>query len=134
MSTRDAILKAADHIDRYPGQYDYCEAVNTPYKPTDRACMVGWIAYFAGEAGGQHCGVRTEIDPTVCDRLLGVGFRVFSDRMYEIRGLWSCPSNAKAAAAGLRIYADRFHPVDLRAAALAGTRAHALVDAYMRAA
>ena len=50
---RQAILKAADHIERNPNSFDYCRAITTP-RQNGSGCYVGWIAFFAGEEPGQE--------------------------------------------------------------------------------
>jgi hypothetical protein len=41
---RDAIMAAANHIERHPEQYSFMKGT-TPY-PGDRACVLGWIGHF----------------------------------------------------------------------------------------
>lgn len=67
MSIYDAITNAADHIERHPKNYDF----HNPLVPTNlggTSCLLGWIAYFAGEKPGVFCG------SVECQKLLGMDF------------------------------------------------------------
>jgi hypothetical protein len=110
MNIRQAILRAADHVEANPQLFDFCGATNSPTEVIGRGCYVGWIAFFSGEAGGQRCG-STHTESALCRRLLGIPFRDFEDRMRLIvhdhgRSL----SSKDFAATALRLYADKYHP------------------------
>ena len=49
---REAILKAAAHIEQYPESYDFMR-VCTP-GPGERACLIGWIGHFMGMPQWTH--------------------------------------------------------------------------------
>src|ERR1700760_2850261 len=47
MDTYQAILRAADHIDRQPQLFDF-ERTRIPGNCRTPACALGWIGFFAG--------------------------------------------------------------------------------------
>jgi hypothetical protein len=49
---REAILKAAAHIEQYPESYDFMR-VHTP-AAGERACLIGWIGHFMGMPQWTH--------------------------------------------------------------------------------
>src|SRR5271155_908674 len=107
MDIRNAILKAADHIERNPHKFSYVDATNTP-RPDGRGCFVGWVAYFMGEKAGQKCGSRGTDSP-LCHKLFGVGFMPLIDRL---RDLVPNAHHAELAPKALRLYADKYHPAE----------------------
>lgn len=107
MDIHAAVLRAADHIERNPHLYDFCSAHYTP-GPSDKACLVGRVAFFAGEAPGQACGTD-ETDVPLTHRLFGVSFKRFADRIKPLvlaaGGSFNDPNPAAAA---LRAYAAKY--------------------------
>jgi hypothetical protein len=109
----EAVMKAADHIERNPWRYDFCRAINSP-GVDGNGCLVGWIAFYMGETAGQRCGesldAPEEIEASLCKRLLGIGFSDFVYRMgllnHELREAFT--SHAPTAATCLRRYASKY--------------------------
>lgn len=99
---REAILKAADHIQSNPSvlNFEMC-------RPSDpQGCPLVWISRFGGfyEKAGE-----------TAKRMIGEGpgdstLRFF-ERMNEIAGDMNWISNPDVCARSLRVYADRFYPV-----------------------
>lgn len=100
MNLREAILKAADHIEANPGLFDF----GIPMVPNNcwaRGCALGWIGYFADVQGESISKVSTQL----------LGLRdsgVFYGRMNEWGADWD--DTATEAARALRLYADKYHP------------------------
>lgn len=99
MNIYDAIMVAADHIERHPEEFEY-GCVQVPDYPGCGApgCALGWIARFAGD--GHWTGTWT-------DDLMDVHDVTFYRRMDGFDGQWK--SDASACAAALRAYARKFH-------------------------
>lgn len=105
-----AIMRAADHIEKNPHLYAFCGAVATP-REGERGCMIGRIAFLAGERPGQCCG-SSGTDSEVCERILGVTAPQFFERALDIYyqlGLDGTFNNPRAAVAILHEYARRYH-------------------------
>jgi hypothetical protein len=46
---RDAILRAADHLERHPEAFNFMEGhIPTSTEPGQQGCYLAWIAHFAG--------------------------------------------------------------------------------------
>ena len=99
MEIRDAILKAADHIERNPGLFSFI-ASHIPSDCGTPGCAVGWINYFGGHA--RRAGGVINSSP------LGVDETSFYHRMNRLGFGWM--HAAASAAQGLRAYADKYHP------------------------
>lgn len=108
MNIYQATLAAADHIERNPGNYDFCGAVRSPSSTADKGCLIGWIAYFVGEAADQPCGSQSD-DAPLARRLVGVSFAEFEERFTPLvlRNGGSY-SDAGPSAAALREYAAKY--------------------------
>lgn len=122
MNIRQAILKAADHIERNPSAFNF-GAVRFP-KPNDcgtPGCALGWIGVFAGlpdmyarslDRSDSWCVLRAARE------VLGLPDKchtdsVFYERMDEVAGTdWR--HSAATCARALRLYADRYHPAESR--------------------
>lgn len=103
MNIRDAILKAADHIEREPRTYDFCGM----YVPGcgSVGCLWGWIGYFLGmPADTCNMAVANEIGIPSTGHLYRFGSEVLGD--------WSYQNDPKAAAKVLRLYADKYYPAE----------------------
>lgn len=109
MNIREAILKAADWIEKNPHLYNFDRTrvpdCNTP------GCMVGWIGHFMGYEPGTRCW-----QDGGAEQIVGVYWGIFCDRIKEFldyRGVDNsytvCPI---AAVKGLRAYADKYHPAE----------------------
>lgn len=102
MNLYNAILKAADHIEHYPDDFNYhmlgVPACGSP------GCAVGWIAHFSG-VKAQPIGVTGE----VCKQVLGVDYwGSFVGRMDRaVTGYWR--RDPFVCAAALRLYAEKYH-------------------------
>lgn len=103
MEIREAILKAADHIQANPGEFDF-GAWWVPNGCGTPGCAVGWIAHFMGWEAGVGCWNDAA-------RVVGVESLEFMNRMGEVSGNqlgWT--QSATECARALRLYADRWHP------------------------
>jgi hypothetical protein len=109
-STKELVLKAANHIEKNPRCYRYTSN-RIPLCSDDVGCILGWMAYFSAE---HECGGLTSeaIARMTCDPLYAcnVGYNDFFKRLDECyppyRGHWR--SDATHAAAALRAYAARY--------------------------
>lgn len=120
MNIRQAVLLAADKIERTPDVYKF-NAYKVPGADDGGcgtpACMLGWIALYAGQQAGEEVH-------TVCERLLGVGSTEFYARVRTVSGTGFCALlGAKEVPAALRAYADKYHPAESRALIPASVRA-----------
>lgn len=118
MNIREAILKAADHIERNPLDFDFWKT-GVPGSCGTPGCALGWIGHFMGE---------TNYFNDVCD-VMGLGITKphlpergefdFYRRMDKIEGpavlhgKWT--NSAELCARTLRLYADKYHPAESRA-------------------
>lgn len=96
---RDAILKAADHIEAHPEAFHFMET-RVPHVCGTAGCALGWIGFFAGlnahSVGEVVAAMNTE------------SFE-FYDRMDKYGGrTWI--DDPTLCAKALRGYADEFHP------------------------
>lgn len=109
----DAIMKAADHIERNPKEFDFWNNF-VPGSCGTPGCALGWIGYFLG--------IRQRSDSQYdVTRAIGTGPTEFYSRMTELVGsnLWKgidkqylgVPRSEVAAACGrgLRLYAEKYH-------------------------
>jgi hypothetical protein len=111
LNIRTAILKAADHIERHPGDFSFKEhrypagaACGTP------GCALGWIGFFAGLH--QHGW-----DVTRTNEFLGIPYDLhvgnpFYERMDDLCGTTNWRFNVATCALGLRRYADKYFPAE----------------------
>jgi len=104
VSMRDAILAAADHIERKPFSYDF-GSVDIPAAPGcgTPGCALGWIHTFSHIQGIGK--LRDTIDAGI---LFGISDSVFYTRMTNFSEDWR--SSAKEAAYALRQYANQYFP------------------------
>ena len=105
MNIRQAILKAADQIERHPELFDFFS-----YKTPDPhcgtpGCAIGWISYYANVPIIMK---DTGINFDHVEQLLGCDETDFYDRMKGFIYWWERDSSDCAQA--LRFYADKFHP------------------------
>lgn len=115
MNIRNAILAAADHIERNPGEFNY-HSIEVPRRAGcgTPGCAYGWIATFSQldledkrhEYGGKQIvalwGFQEKAhftEPTE-----------FYSRMNEFSNGWR--GSASECAAALRLYADKYHPAE----------------------
>lgn len=106
---REAILRAADHIEQNPWLYNYAYT-RTPDCGTP-ACMWGWIGFFLGYAKGESIGfIARQIVPSSVTR-----DGVETTHLYEFRksiGIEYDSATVDDAVAALRSYADKFWPAE----------------------
>jgi citrate lyase beta subunit len=109
-STRELVLKTADHFAMYPRCYRYTSN-RIPQSRFEQGCVLGWMAHFCGEY--QHGVLTPEVIARVtCDPLpaCNVGYNDFFKRLdgcYPLyRGHWR--SYARHAIAALHAYAARY--------------------------
>lgn len=107
VSIREAILRAADHIEANPGEFRFSSIrVPSGIGCGTPGCAIGWTAFFGGfdqtPIGFRKCVVA----------LVGVDDGgEFYDRMTRISGEWSAwTRDANGCASALRLYADKYHP------------------------
>lgn len=100
MSIREAILKAADHIEANPHLYNFCFCL-VPGMYGNQGCMMAWTAYFMGYAPGT-CSQET------AGEYLGVSTVEFLGRT----GKHGSRMVAENAVKDLRHYADKYHPAE----------------------
>jgi hypothetical protein len=105
MNVREAILRAADHIERQPEDYDFGVAT-VPTLPGAKGCALGWIGHYMGLEGYSYT------EPLF--KGLGPirGPDAFYHEMSQIEGgidaCWT--RNPLTCARVLRLYADSYHP------------------------
>jgi hypothetical protein len=104
VTIREAILRAADHIEANPGEFDFWSA-RTPDHPGcgTPGCALGWIQSFHGFRVCVGHGVFSGAAGA-----LGVDEGDFYERMMAFDRGWY--RNAKRCACALRLYADKHHP------------------------
>jgi len=102
-----AIMRAADHIERYPDQFDFSR-VRVPDCGTP-GCALGWIGRFAGCPVGHVIESIVDFEKDTPCKRLGLRDQVtFYNRMRELTArYWA--EDAATCAAGLRRYAQLYH-------------------------
>lgn len=108
-----AIMKAADHIERYPQAFDFGEISVPPVCGTP-GCALGWIGHFAELPVASPLRLVAHYDPTSRWRpdeampLMGVLTQdEFYDRMDAFCVDWR--HDATNCANALRLYAEKYH-------------------------
>lgn len=99
MDIREAILAAADHIERNPDDFDF-DSVSVPTRCGSPGCAIGWVAHFARCDWGdvaELMGLRRGDDTLLYTRL-------------SILAGATWYQHAAVCAKGLRAYADKYHP------------------------
>lgn len=111
MNIRDAILKAADHIEGSPRLFNFGKCA-TPHDCGTPGCALGWIGFFAGKQfhGAIVCDVAASIG--IPGNVRGSSEGTFYERMNKLCAdddrIWI--EDAAACARGMRLYADKYHP------------------------
>lgn len=110
MNVREAILKAADHIESHPDQFNF-GSVEVPHKCGTPGCAVGWIQHFMNKDRGQMIDARCFTGRLECG--IARTEDVFYGRMDSFAvGQWRhC---ADLCAKALSLYADKYHPSEPR--------------------
>jgi hypothetical protein len=108
---RNAVLLAADHIEQFPGEFDFmsldvprAKHCGTP------GCALGWIAHFLGQRDedGAWFGIVGVDDQEFYERLDAFEGRDHKSGECGEWGDWS--RSAAACATALRRYADEHLP------------------------
>lgn len=107
MEIRQAILKAADHIEHHPKDFLYSQ--NAIPECGTPGCAIGWVGHFLGMTSKDNADFgRVAI-------AIGVPASVFafSDRMDRLHGGFvNWRHDAADCALTLRRYANKYHPAD----------------------
>lgn len=99
MNVRQAILAAADHIERNPASYEFY-ALYVPSDTSCKACMLGWVGYMLGMHGEPNNAVKRRLGLPAFD-----GYLLISETS-GLRDFHCIEQVCKA----LRAYADKYHP------------------------
>lgn len=111
MNIRDAILKAADHLEANPQLWDFCSSTvpdcGTP------GCAAGWIGHFRGVPAGRclAIGFANNMERWLVEKNSPMYYKIFSERMSAIDSQW--PWSVKTAVKTMRKYADKYHPAEV---------------------
>jgi hypothetical protein len=107
MNIREAILKAADHIEANPREFGFWFV----YRPDGPGCgtpgcALGWVGYFSG-AKAKNTG-------QIAEEVLGYDSLIFYSRMTKMTcgGTKDWHEDAAECARRMRIYADTYHPAE----------------------
>lgn len=114
MNTYQAIMAAADHIERNPDEFNVM-SIETPSAPScgTPGCALGWISFFCGvKPEGRGTGYYIHIlgrlgierDVTFYNRMDGI---TEDNPSVVCFGKWS--RSGEACAAALRTYAEKYH-------------------------
>ena len=114
MNIRQAILKAADHIERNPSDFQF-SSLAVPGQCGTPGCALGWIGYF-GCVKSDSWLFLTVTNSDVA-RFLGLEttgyfYNRVGDCSKQVNGTrwYEWHARADLCAAALRLYADRYHP------------------------
>jgi len=99
MDIYNAIMKAADQVQREPDRYDFGGGM-TPDCGSP-SCMLGWIGHFLGlkQACNMDVGKALGLPTT----------RPFYERVSDLLGHSGYIRSAADAAQGMRLYAAKYH-------------------------
>lgn len=103
MNIYDAIMKAADHIERYPKNFNFFRT-SIPADCGTPGCALGWVMHFSGARWRPNCDA---IDGVAA---VGVDSTMFYQRMSEISREWA--DTAQHCVSTLRLYAEKYHGND----------------------
>jgi len=117
MNIRQAILKAAAHIERNPSLFDFKCLRVPPGECGTPGCVLGWIGFFAQVKSSYDFSTASNLDVS---RFMGIPDTtlVFYERMSQCSKqangdtCYEWRSNAEKCAKAMRVYADRYHPAD----------------------
>jgi hypothetical protein len=110
MKIYNAIMRAADHIDRNPGDFQFTQGI-VPHACGTPGCALGWVGHFLGTRQDTYHGVA-EVDLELhTERWYGhVGPTfAFYNRMEKISGGRKWMDRAEECARCLRLYAEKYH-------------------------
>lgn len=108
MNVYDAIMKAAEHIESHPNEFDFLRfcipACGSP------GCALGWIGCFAG-IPADMCGATTMVPYKVLgfDQSECMADAKFYRRLHELVGTEKWKTSASLCAKALRLYAAKYH-------------------------
>jgi len=103
---RDAILRAAYHIEHNPEQFDF-HGIDRPNNCDTPGCALGWIGFFANiDPSGVQCIVKATATA------LGTSSAHFYDVMDTCAETSGWIDSAQLCAKGLRAYADKYFPAN----------------------
>ena len=117
---REAILKAADHIEAHPELFKFSET-EIPHVCGTPGCALGWIGYFGlrlkdgynsfNDAAQNFLSLPAEKQARAINEYRESACAyAFYNRMEEFSNYWM--HSAKECAYALRLYADKYHPID----------------------
>ena len=101
MNVREAILKAAAHIEKNPNEFDFMAVCFPEPGCGTPGCALSWIGSFLGKRATY--GVTT-----LSIEVLAVSTWTFYERMKQFENNWR--HEADSCARALRQYADAYHP------------------------
>lgn len=108
MTTYDAIIHAADFIERHPQNFCFSKAL-VPTFSDCCGCALGWIGYFSVK---DYAGTTVDI---VAQDALGIPYRpsIAAMEFYAIMATLSpgWRDDAARCAQGLRSYATKYHGI-----------------------
>lgn len=116
MNIRQAIFKAADHIEQNPSAFRFASIYVPKSDCGTPGCALGWIGYFFGCIDKDRASFdgRTNVS-YVASETVKISSSEFYDRMTAALGSDSWITDAAACAHGMRLYADKYHPAESRA-------------------
>lgn len=102
MKIRTAILLAANRIAKHPDLFRFFRC-SVPADCGTPGCALGWISFYMGRGPRTRDLAPKELN--VCSQL------AFYERMDVLVGSAWSDGNAALTAKGLRLYADKYHPL-----------------------
>lgn len=111
MNLYNAIMKAADHIERHPNDFNFMQWC-VPGSCGSPGCALGWIGFFAGLSGDAgSVALAMGMDPISAGHQSHRADMVFYGRMYALYPGEHCGSwkNLNVLPTALRAYAERYH-------------------------
>jgi hypothetical protein len=106
MEIYDAIMKAADHIEKNPHSFVF-SAIGRPRDLSCIGCAIGWVAHFF--YADRFFLFRPRYINAACHRMFGISDGVFYGRMDDDFGNFGWLWDARMCANNLRLYAAKYH-------------------------
>lgn len=109
MNIRQAMLMAADHIERHPEAFAPCQAQTKG----NLGCPLAWAGEFLGICGATR--TLAAIRGWEVSEIVGVNVdrdTAFINEMGQLVGVDFMRMTATDAARAFRLYADRYHPAE----------------------
>lgn len=116
MDVYSAVMKAADHIERNPGDFDF-KSGSVPERCGTPGCALGWIGYFAkvrdkwlgcGGVVPGYLGLSPEAHPLYGRGLVAHQTFAFYNRMDAAYGSHEWTYSAPECAKAMRLYAAKY--------------------------